>query len=292
MRIVARQKSADEKTTLYTQETVDGRARILTTYVDRPEKHIICFTTSIGCQVACQFCYAGTFVAPISAGELYQQVYLVHQDQGLHESTSRRGAEDKPVLFSAMGEGEPLATIGGFLSVTDALRTMGAVFPRARLALSTTGMNPRLIRELAGQRFPVDLKLQISLVSPRDDVRKSIMGTTAPLVDIRGAIGYYQEVSQGEVEWNLVLLDGVNDSLTDAREVARLLGPGAKVKLNGYNPVAGRNLARSPRALAFSSALSQFGLKPEIYQTDGWDIGAACGQFRATVVSLNELIVK
>ena len=291
MRIVARQKSVDGKTTLYTQETLDGKARILTTYVNRPEKHIICFTTSIGCQVACQFCYAGPFAMAISSGELYQQAYLVHRDQGLHESTAMRGAEDKPVLFSAMGEGEPLATLPGFRAVTSALQTMGAAFARARLALSTTGMNPKLIRELAGQRFPVDLKLQISLVSARDEVRKSLMGTTAPIAEIRGAVGYYQNVTQGDVEWNLVLLDGINDSDWDAYEVIRLLGPGAKVKLNGYNPVAGRHFAKSPRTAEFATLLSRYGMKSEVYQTDGWDIGAACGQFRASVVPLADLVL-
>ena len=286
MRIVAKQKSNDGKTTLYTQETADGRARVLTTYVDRPEKHIICFTTSIGCQVGCQFCYADAYAMPISSGELVQQVYLVHKDQGLHEATTRRGAPDKPMLFSAMGEGEPLATNASFIAVTDALRTMGEVFARSRLALSTTGMNPDLIRELATQQFPVDLKLQISLISPKDSVRKSLMKSSAPLPDIRGAVGYYEQVSRRLVEWNLVLLDGVNDTDIDAYLTARLLGPGACVKLNGYNQVPDRNLVKSPRTAEFANILRRCGLKTEIYQTDGWDIGAACGQFRAALVVL------
>lgn len=289
MRIVARQASRDGKTTLYTQETIDGRVRILTTYVDRPEKHIICFTTSAGCPVGCDFCYAGEFARPLQAGELVQQVHNVHADLGLQEKTGRRGAEDKPVLFSAMGEGEPLATQASFTQVTRALQTMGAIFPRSRLALSTTGMNPDLIRQLAGLAFPVDLKLQISLISPRDDVRKSMMKTSAPMEVIRGAVGYYEAVTRRAAEWNLVLLDGVNDSDTDAYLTARLLGPGARVKLNGYNEVAGRPFVKSPRTERFSSLLSRCGLLPEIYQTDGWDIGAACGQFRATIVPLESL---
>lgn len=116
-----------------------------------------------------------------------------------------------------------------------------------------------------------------------------MMKTSAPMEVIRGAVGYYEAVTRRAAEWNLVLLDGVNDSDTDAYLTARLLGPGARVKLNGYNEVAGRPFVKSPRTERFSSLLSRCGLLPEIYQTDGWDIGAACGQFRATIVPLESL---
>ncbi len=83
-----------------------------------------------------------------------------------------------------------------------------------------------------------------------------------------------------------VLLDGVNDSLEDARELARLLkGIRAKINLIPFNdwPGAGFSRPALPRILAFQQALLERGITATVRWSKGEDIGAACGQLSEAV---------
>jgi 23S rRNA (adenine2503-C2)-methyltransferase len=80
-----------------------------------------------------------------------------------------------------------------------------------------------------------------------------------------------------------LLLDGVNDSPAEARELVRLLSHvKAKVNLIAYNPVPGIPYgAPDPgRVAAFQDVLRQKGLTATLRKSKGADIAAACGQLR------------
>jgi 23S rRNA (adenine2503-C2)-methyltransferase len=80
------------------------------------------------------------------------------------------------------------------------------------------------------------------------------------------------------------MLDGVNDSLEDARRLVRLLhGLRCKVNLIPFNE-AGPLPYRSPtreRVLGFQEILMSFGLNVRIRKSRGRDILGACGQLAA-----------
>jgi len=85
-----------------------------------------------------------------------------------------------------------------------------------------------------------------------------------------------------------VLLDGVNDSVHEARELARLLkGIRAKINLIPFNDWEGAPFARPPlpRILAFQGALLERGITATVRWSKGEDIGAACGQLSEVVVA-------
>ena len=82
------------------------------------------------------------------------------------------------------------------------------------------------------------------------------------------------------------MLDGVNDSPDQARELARLVRDvPCKFNLIPWNPFPGAAFRTSPRAriLAFQKTLMDAGFVTTIRKTRGEDIDAACGQLAGRV---------
>jgi 23S rRNA (adenine2503-C2)-methyltransferase len=82
------------------------------------------------------------------------------------------------------------------------------------------------------------------------------------------------------------LLGYVNDSLSDANDLARLLtNRPAKVNLIPFNPFAGNDYERSrpEQIAAFQERLRRRGLVTTVRKTRGDDIDAACGQLAGKV---------
>ncbi len=83
------------------------------------------------------------------------------------------------------------------------------------------------------------------------------------------------------------MLDGVNDSDIQAKELVRLLANiKCKVNLIPFNPFPESGLKRSPaqRVHAFASILLDAGMVATVRKTRGDDIAAACGQLAGDVV--------
>ena len=181
-----------------------------------------------------------------------------------------------------MGEGEPLLNISAVIS---ALAHFGSRYPLARGALSTSGIFPARIRELADRRIPIPMKLQISLHAPTDELRKLLIPRTASLDAIIAAASYYATKTGNPVEWNYVLLRGVNDDRSHALALIALLPHGTHIKLNRFN--ADPRLPFSPASdetqRSFVRVLEDGGLIAESYRTNGSDIGAGCGKLTYAV---------
>ena len=272
MEIVERHRSNDGITTKYVLRS--GSALIECTHVNRSEKHIICFTTAIGCPIACLFCCAPAFSRRLTAHEMVAQCLTVERE-------ARASDPSKRTLFSAMGEGEPLLNKEAAFELVKAATELLVAVPDSRFAVSTTGVKPELIRWLADQIEPATLKLQVSVHGATDGRRAELIPVAAPVMDVIEAGAYYERRHPGNVEWNYVLVDGLNDSESDSRALGNLLGSGRAVKLNRLNPVPHRNLQPSRRARDFGRELERFGLSVEHYVTDGSDVAAACGQLRS-----------
>lgn len=274
MKVVERIVSSDGVTTKYIQETKD-RILVETTHVNLPEKHIVCFSSQVGCAIGCAFCVSGAsdrIKRSLSKCELVEECMNVVADIAV-------SGRAKPTLFSCMGEGEPLLN---FHAVTRAFRELASArgLHGVRLAVSTSGIRPKLISALGVITFAAPLKLQVSLHGATDNVRMRIIPVAAPLWEIISAVRDYREQCGRAVDWNYVMCAGVNDDLAHARILVRLLGPGSHVKFNRLNPAAGLVLKSAPseRVGEFRRILEDGGISTEYYETDGIDINAACGQ--------------
>ncbi|MBI4459176.1 MAG: 23S rRNA (adenine(2503)-C(2))-methyltransferase RlmN, partial [Acidobacteria bacterium] len=104
-----------------------------------------------------------------------------------------------------------------------------------------------------------------------------------PLAELMRACRDFPLHPREKLTFEYVLLDGVNDSMEDARRLCKLArGLRCKVNLIGLNP--GPELPfRSPpeeRILRFQKTLLDKGLPAYIRKPRGRDIFAACGQLK------------
>ena len=137
----------------------------------------------------------------------------------------------------------------------------------------------------------VDIALAVSLHAPNDALRDELVPINRkyPLEELMAACDrYVQRDRKMHVTYEYVMLDGVNDGVAEARELASLLkNRSAKVNLIPFNPFPDTRFARSPapRIKQFSDLLRSQGILTTTRRTRGDDIDAACGQLVGRVAN-------
>lgn len=243
------------------------------------DRATICVSSQIGCAVDCQFCLTASLGIRrnLSAGEIVGQVGCVLQAKGVSPPHDR-------VNLVFMGMGEPFLNYDNTLKAVRLL-VEGVGIAESRMTLSTAGVVPRIFD--FGQES-VRPKLAISLNAPNDDLRTQIMPLNRKwnLEKLLDAARVFPLRPRERLTFEYVLLDGVNDSLQHAREVAeRIRGIRAKINLIALNPGPGIAFGTpsQPRVLAFQQVLIGAGIPTFIRRPRGRDIYAACGQLKRTV---------
>ena len=159
----------------------------------------------------------------------------------------------------------------------------GLAIGARHITVSTCGLVDK-IKEYAHEGLQINLA--ISLHAPNDEIRNKIMPISIkyPMEDLMDAVKYYEEIADRRVTFEYILLSGVNDSLEDAKELARLIrGTKAYVNLIPYNPIKELKYKRSSDETIhdFMNMLLSCGINATIRKEFGSDIDAACGQLRA-----------
>jgi 23S rRNA (adenine2503-C2)-methyltransferase len=235
-----------------------------------------CVSSQVGCAAACGFCATGQMgvAKNLSTAEILDQVVRAGE---------RMRAENRAVrniVFMGMGEpfhNEPAVydAVAALLSPELFHHTPG------RILISTVGIPDAMIR--SARRFP-QVNLALSLHSVRQDVREKLMplATKYSLAELRAAVAKVNEIQDNSVMIEYLMLEGVNDSLDDARELAAwLTGLSAHVNLIPYNPIESAPELRTtdrPQRDAFAAILRNAGFVSTIRYSLGADIAAACGQ--------------
>jgi 23S rRNA (adenine2503-C2)-methyltransferase len=185
-----------------------------------------------------------------------------------------------------MGMGEPLAN---FDNVVRAMQLMldddACGLSRRRVTLSTSGLVPGIDR--LAEACPV--ALAVSLHAPDDALRDRLVPINRkyPIrVLLDACVRYLEKAPRDFVTFEYVMLAGVNDSVVQARRLARLLERvPCKINLIPFNPFANSGYTRSgPEAIArFRDVLAGDGYTVTVRKTRGDDIAAACGQLAGEV---------
>jgi 23S rRNA (adenine2503-C2)-methyltransferase len=180
-----------------------------------------------------------------------------------------------------MGMGEPLLNSEAVLSSLAVLTDPDgfAVSPR-RITVSTAGLAAELER-FAEMAPPVGLA--VSLHATTDEARDRLMPINRkyPLGELLAAARRLPLPKRRKITFEYVLLGGENDSESDARRLARLLGGiPAKVNLIAYNPWPGSPHRASTNEATdrFLGILAEAGFTAGLRRSRGDDILAACGQ--------------
>jgi len=292
--VIDQRLSADKSTTkvlfkLRDRGTVEA---VLMRYADSggsQGRATVCLSTQVGCPIGCPFCATGQqgFERNLGTGEMVAQVLYFKRLLSEEKQTgTRRGTRLKNVVF--MGMGEPLANYDAVLKCIGILNSpCGLAIGRRQITISTVGIVPQITR-LA--REPVQVELAVSLHAANDSTRDLLVpiNKVYPLAELLSACAYYFKETGRQPSFEYALFDGVNDSMRDARHLARLLNDsGGHVNLIRGNATANKKYRPSSNQAihSFQNELRKRGVSTTLRLYRGLDIDAGCGQLRSRRLS-------
>jgi len=248
--------------------------------IQEDRRRTACISTQVGCGMGCVFCASGLngVERNLTVAEILEQLLRL---RGLSAMDGSPG--ERLTHIVVMGMGEPLANLHNLLEALEvAVAKNGLGIGARHITISTVGL-PAKIRRLAdlGKQY----HLAVSLHAPNDALRTRIVPTNdkTGLKAILEAADHFFERTGRQVTYEYVLLGGLNDSLSHARELAGLLrGRYAHVNLIPFNDVNGLPYRRPvPEAVTtFQETLRRHGISIKVRKRKGSEIDAACGQLR------------
>ena len=242
----------------------------------------ICISSQVGCRMGCRFCAStiGGLYRSLTAGEILNQVIFAQKDLGERISN-----------IVLMGIGEPL---DNYENVVKFLRNVnhekGINIGLRHITLSTCGIVPK-IYELADENMPITLT--ISLHAPNDEIRSSVMpvNNKYKMDELLKSCEYYKDKTGRRLSFEYSLISGVNDSKSNAKELADKLRPlNAHVNLIPVNNVEERQYKKGTKdeINSFLKHLNDCGVNATIRRELGADISASCGQLRKKTANISE----
>ncbi len=292
MAVVSEQASSDG--TIKWLFDVGGGNAVETVFIPEDDRGTLCVSSQAGCAVGCRFCSTGHqgFSRNLSTGEIIAQLWFAehHLRKRLNLPEGTRAITNVVM----MGMGEPLQN---YAALVPALRMMlddhGYGLSRRRVTVSTSGVVPMIDR----LRDDCPVALAVSLHAPTDAMRDDLvpLNRKYPLPELMAACKRYLDTAPRDfITFEYCMLDGVNDSDAQARELLALVrgdasrGAGAvscKFNLIPFNPFpeSGLTCSSKERVAAFARVLQQGGLITTVRKTRGQDIDAACGQLAGEV---------
>ncbi|MDE0951457.1 MAG: 23S rRNA (adenine(2503)-C(2))-methyltransferase RlmN [Halioglobus sp.] len=266
---------------------VEGGGLVETVLIPAGKRATLCVSSQVGCSLDCSFCSTGKqgFQRDLSAAEIIGQVWLAIK------SYDAFGGGDRRVVTNVvmMGMGEPLLNFDNVVSAMDLmLEDLAYGLSKRRVTLSTSGVVPALDR-LAEVS---EVSLAVSLHAPNDELRSQLVPINRkyPIARLLESCRNYMAAQSDKsrvVTVEYTLMEGVNDQVEHARELAVLLqGFPCKINLIPFNSFP-RSEYRRPSGNAVSrfwQVLVDAGYIVTVRSTRGDDIDAACGQLVGQVV--------
>lgn len=271
--VVRRQESARDGTIKYLWQLADGNC-VETVLMRYHYGNTVCISTEVGCRMGCAFCAStiGGLVRRLEPSEMLDEVLFTQVDSGLPISH-----------IVLMGIGEPLDNFDNVMRFLELVNSPeGMNISMRHISLSTCGLVPK-IDELAKRKL--QLTLSVSLHAPNDAIRDTIMPVNRayPSEALLDACRRYYQATSRRISFEYAMIDGVNDSVENAKElIRRLKGLPAHFNLIPLNHVEESPLKPSSRAAvaAFQKTLEDAGIPATVRRTLGGDIDASCGQLR------------
>lgn len=236
------------------------------------ERLTLCLSSEVGCNMACKFCFTGKqkLKRRLTTQEIVGQFF---------QATLALDAGQRITNIVFMGMGEPLDNPDAVFGAVDVLHSpWGMNFSRRKVTVSTSGLVPEI--DLVTQS---NTRLAVSLNASNDRVRDFIMPINKkyPIEVLLDACEKHAQLSKDRVTFEYVLLKDVNDSIEDAKELARITKRvPCKINLIPFNehPDSGFHRPSRNQVFRFQQELQNQGAHVLIRRTMGRDIFAACGQ--------------
>ncbi len=268
-----RRETPDRRTRKVGFELPEG-GLVESVFMSAPSRFTFCLSSQHGCAFSCRFCATGRMGRGrnLTAAEIVEQAFRLRQELP-------RGTLDYNVVL--MGMGEPLENYEAVIHALSILSDpRGMAVPPKRITISTVGLAPQIER-LAdqGHRY----RLAVSLHAATDEQRSKLMPVNRryPLERLMRAVRHHVGRTGRRVTFEYILLEGLNDSVSDATKLVRLVGQlNCKINLIPYNPIGpGRfRRPRPERIQRFAEYLRSRVPAVTVRMSQGVEIGAACGQ--------------
>mgnify|MGYP000732667795 CR=1 FL=1 len=272
---IAHLEVSRDGTRKYLFQLPDGKLveSVLMTFQDR-DSLSACVSSQVGCAVGCTFCATGYlgFKRNLTQQEIVDQAMSIQRESG------KRIAN---IVY--MGQGEPLLNTEEVIASIHTINQSVGIGAR-HITVSTSGVVPGINR-LAEENLPVTLAL--SLHAPDAITREEIVPITKkwPINEVMAAVRNYYNATKRRVTIEYVLLEGVNDSVEQAVQLAEMVRDlHCNINLIPFNPTQNNEgvvLYGRPEISAqhkFASAAARTGKTVTIRLERGTDIDAACGQ--------------
>ena len=262
---------------------------IETVFIPEKSRGTLCISSQVGCALECTFCSTGRqgFNRNLTSAEIIGQLWLANHK--LREQDNYKVLKkDERIITNVvmMGMGEPLAN---YKHVVHALEMMldDNIYglSRRKVTLSTSGLVPAI--EKLSLDCPVSLA--ISLHAPNNKIRDEIVPINKkyPLdMLMKSCLNYVEKAPRDFVTFEYVMLENVNDSIDQAKELVNLIkNVPSKINLIPFNPFpkSGYKCSKKTTIKAFQEILMDAGIVTTIRKTRGDDIDAACGQLAGQV---------
>lgn len=258
----------------YLMKTEDGHL-LESVLIVQNGRRTVCLSTQLGCRIRCSFCASGKgkFGRNLTAGEVIEQVAVISHE--IKQSITN-------VVF--MGMGEPLDNYEATMKAIEILTAdWGYGLGGRRITVSTSGITPMIERFVNDSRGRV--RLSVSLHSSDQETRSRLVPINKKykLDELIQSLKKIHKELRREITFEYTLIQGVNDSVQEARGVSRIASQlGAKVNIIPYNPIKEMDY-ESPdpdQVETFRRLLEHKHVRVTVRQTAGRDIDAACGQLR------------
>ena len=273
VKALRRYVSKIDGTVKYVYELFDGEL-IESVLMKYEHGYTVCISTQVGCRMGCKFCASGIYglTRNLTASEMLAQITYAQRDNNIRVSN-----------IVMMGMGEPLDNFDNSVKFLKLVSDdNGLNIGLRHISLSTSGVVTG-IKKLAEYNMPISLS--ISLHAPNDEIRSSTMPVNKKwnIDALLNACREYQKVTTRRISFEYALIEGVNDSDENAKELAaRLKGIMCHVNLIPANPVKENTFKKPDRKaiIAFQKKLESYGITATIRRTLGADINASCGQLK------------
>ena len=264
-------------------ELEDGN-EIETVYIPDKNRGTICVSSQVGCPLSCSFCHTGTmkFSRNLSTSEILGQVIYV---KNFLKDWNNKSDKKKITNIVFMGMGEPLLNYDNVIKSINVLTDQkGLAFSKRKVTLSTSGVVPKII----DFKEDSDVNLAVSFHAAFDEIRDILVPINKkwPIESLLKALKEYSKKRKHKrITFEYVMLEGINDSIKDAKELVKLIKPfKAKINLIPFNPWPGSNYkASSPDQIkVFKKFILEEGkLVATVRLPRGDDVLAACGQLKS-----------
>jgi 23S rRNA (adenine2503-C2)-methyltransferase len=244
----------------------------------RRARATLCISSQAGCAVGCPFCATGElgFWRDLDTAEIV--------DQARFWRRQLLATDERVTNIVFMGMGEPLLNTDAVVAAATALSDPDRFGLGARhITISTSGVVPGIER-LIELRSQYTLAVSLHAAGPVLRALLVPLEHRWPATDVVAAATTYSDRTGRRVTYEMVMIEGINDTPEDAHAAADLLrGRLAHVNLIPMNPVAHTPWQPSTpaRIEAFANVLRSVGLSTTVRRNRGVDIGAACGQLAA-----------